>query len=535
MVRRLFMCASALALMFASAANAQDLSEGVAASDAWYVGVTTGASWPETSGLQGAAAGRFENDDPEVFGLVAIGRGMRGWRGELEGGWRQSDLGGLDGVPGTNGELTQFTAMINIVRDLAPFAAVRPFLGAGVGIAVSELEFNAPLVDVEDEDTAFAAQAIAGVAFKLTPNVALDVGYRYFWTDAADFGPVSFRNDFDRHEATVGLRFGFGAMQQPQRDTVVVVQQQPPQTQPPPPVIVPAPVPPPAPPPPSCPSTETEIYFGFDSATVDAQSRASIQNEVNQPAANCRRTFVVVGHTDSAGSQAYNERLALRRARAVQSVLISLGVPASEIRVESAGQRDLAVPTGDDVREPRNRRVVIRTERTPLTTAAPMGGPETRGAGTGAAPGGAFAPTPGTGSGTGSGTTPGTGTGTTPPGGSGTTPGTGPTTPRSTLNPSTSGTTGGVGAIGGSGTTGPGTGVGAPGGTGTTPGTTGSGARPPGSTTATPPDMGPSPRTGPSSTQTPTNPTEEDDTVEPEDDETGTGTGSSTSTQPGPY
>ena len=69
--------------------------------------------------------------------------------------------------------------------------------------------------------------------------------------------------------------------------------------------------------------------------------------------------IVVIGHTDTMGSDQVNDALALRRAEIVRSELIRRGVAAENIQAIGRGKRELAVPTPDNVAEPRNRRVVI--------------------------------------------------------------------------------------------------------------------------------------------------------------------------------
>jgi outer membrane protein OmpA-like peptidoglycan-associated protein len=69
--------------------------------------------------------------------------------------------------------------------------------------------------------------------------------------------------------------------------------------------------------------------------------------------------IVVIGHTDSVGSLATNDALALRRAQTVRNMLIAQGIPPVSIVAEGRGKRELLVPTGDGVSEPRNRRVEI--------------------------------------------------------------------------------------------------------------------------------------------------------------------------------
>ena len=67
----------------------------------------------------------------------------------------------------------------------------------------------------------------------------------------------------------------------------------------------------------------------------------------------------IAGHTDTAGSVALNDRLALSRARLVLQAVLDLGIEPDVVSVDSFGERDPLVPTGDGVDEPRNRRVEI--------------------------------------------------------------------------------------------------------------------------------------------------------------------------------
>ena len=69
--------------------------------------------------------------------------------------------------------------------------------------------------------------------------------------------------------------------------------------------------------------------------------------------------LVVVGHTDTVGERAFNERLGLARARAVAAALAAQGITVLSVVVESRGERELLVATPDESPEARNRRVVV--------------------------------------------------------------------------------------------------------------------------------------------------------------------------------
>ena len=69
--------------------------------------------------------------------------------------------------------------------------------------------------------------------------------------------------------------------------------------------------------------------------------------------------IVVTGHTDPVGPGPQNDQLSRRRAEELRQLLIQRGFPGQRIEAAGRGERDLAVPTADEVAEPRNRRVTI--------------------------------------------------------------------------------------------------------------------------------------------------------------------------------
>jgi outer membrane protein OmpA-like peptidoglycan-associated protein len=67
----------------------------------------------------------------------------------------------------------------------------------------------------------------------------------------------------------------------------------------------------------------------------------------------------VVGHTDTTGSNEFNTELSQKRAQSVKELLVQEGVPEQAIRTTSHGKENPLVVTGDNVYEPRNRRVEV--------------------------------------------------------------------------------------------------------------------------------------------------------------------------------
>ena len=119
-----------------------------------------------------------------------------------------------------------------------------------------------------------------------------------------------------------------------------------------------APVAPPAPPPPPPPADYT-VYFNFDSWTLTAEDLTVITNVINTARAGGQTHITVVGHTDTSGSVAYNQKLSVRRANVVVEALVDMGARRNAIVASGVGKTDLAVQTPDNTKEAKNRRAVI--------------------------------------------------------------------------------------------------------------------------------------------------------------------------------
>jgi outer membrane protein OmpA-like peptidoglycan-associated protein len=120
-----------------------------------------------------------------------------------------------------------------------------------------------------------------------------------------------------------------------------------------------APVSAPAPTPASATSADYTVYFDLDSWTLTAEDLAVITNAINTARAGGQSHITVVGHTDTSGSAAYNQRLSVRRANVVVEALVDMGARRAAIQASGVGKTDLAVPTPDGVKEAKNRRSVI--------------------------------------------------------------------------------------------------------------------------------------------------------------------------------
>ena len=101
------------------------------------------------------------------------------------------------------------------------------------------------------------------------------------------------------------------------------------------------------------------LYFDEGTTTLSPESKAVVDRMFSEIATRPAAEITVIGHTDSVGNDAYNDKLSLERAERVRQMLIGLGVPAQNITAAGRGKRDMVVPTAENVSEPRNRRVEI--------------------------------------------------------------------------------------------------------------------------------------------------------------------------------
>ena len=106
-------------------------------------------------------------------------------------------------------------------------------------------------------------------------------------------------------------------------------------------------------------ASDFTLLFDFDSWTLTAENLTVLTNVINSARSGGQSRINIVGHTDTSGSAAYNQALSVRRANVVVEALVNMGARRQAITATGVGENDLAVQTGDNVREEKNRRSVI--------------------------------------------------------------------------------------------------------------------------------------------------------------------------------
>lgn len=207
----------------------------------------------------------FDDDERDVFDLktkrgweaaLVLGYDFGGFRLEAEGSYKNlnvdrisSDLAGFDFddvTPGVqnrvdiDGDLKVKSLMANALVDLGPDDGLQFFVGGGVGIGWAD--FEGSFIDeedafIDDSDSAFAWQLMAGARLPLSDSVDIGVKYKYFNLDNLSIRNID-ENRFDTglssHSVLASLVFNFGGRERVQ-EVVPQLAPPPPQSPPPPP------------------------------------------------------------------------------------------------------------------------------------------------------------------------------------------------------------------------------------------------------------------------------------------------------------
>jgi outer membrane protein OmpA-like peptidoglycan-associated protein len=292
-----------------------------------YLGAGAGINFANDLDLSG---GNELDSDIGWAGIGTLGfRFGNGLRTEVEGGYRFND-GEINGI---SANTKTWNAMANLLYDLETSTFLEPYIGFGLGAVNTEM--------ANDSEWAFAYQGIAGMAFEVSDWVEPFIDYRYLGTAGLHADPLG--NDLDdeltNHTILAGVRVTFWQPRQAAEAPAAAAE--------------PAPVS-------QAPQCGNYIvFFEFDSAdlTPEAVNIIGLAATAARQAGSCKIT--VTGHTDTSGSQAYNENLSQRRAQNVAAALVSDGIAEGEIVVQWRGEAQPLVPTGDGVKEAQNRRVTI--------------------------------------------------------------------------------------------------------------------------------------------------------------------------------
>ena len=142
------------------------------------------------------------------------------------------------------------------------------------------------------------------------------------------------------------------------------------------PVPTPAPAPKPEPkpaPPPEAPKPAPEkpkpvaekitfaadVLFDFDKSVIKPEGRSKLDDLAGKAKGVNLEVVIAIGHADSIGSDAYNQRLSVRRAESVKAYLVSKGIEPNRVYTEGKGEKQPVASNKTKEGRQKNRRVEI--------------------------------------------------------------------------------------------------------------------------------------------------------------------------------
>ena len=367
MMRKLAIVLALASTALASPALARDKS--------WYVGIEGGGMIVEDIDydVTGTRTGVASVDHDYGYDVDAVmGYDFGGFRLETEVGYRRATVDGFSSTTLTNtgigagtvpagnydyagGSTSALSFMLNGLLDFGADDGIQGFVGGGVGVARVKANYalNNRADFLNDSDTVFAWQALAGIRAPLTDHIDATLKYRFFNAEnvkLVDVANNTFDGRFRSHSILGGVAYNFGEPAAP-----------PPPPPAPPPSPPPTPPPPPAPEPVVCSPGPFIVFFEWDKSDITPEAASILDNAITQYQSCGNARVMVAGFTDTSGTPRYNMGLSQRRADAVKAYMTSRSIPDGSITTEAFGeQRDkLRVQTADGVREVQNRRVEI--------------------------------------------------------------------------------------------------------------------------------------------------------------------------------
>ncbi|MFA4995480.1 MAG: OmpA family protein [Bdellovibrionales bacterium] len=316
----------------------------------WYVALGVGVVFPQDPTIYAGGVKRKGTDENNAFAFSKnVGYAFaNGFRLELEGYKNQINTETFNNATGF-GHMTNRILFANALYDFNNNSIFTPYIGAGFGADwVDVKNVGSAAARLDGDKIVGAYQAIVGAAAQLDANWALTADYRY----VASFDPkVSYtggtkgRISNASQNFIVGVRYSFGAdkpVAQPARAEAPVIKPRKAVK------AVVAPV-----------GQNFTVFFDFDKSTLTSEAKGIIAAAAKEFEKGGFAIIVVTGHTDTMGTEGYNNKLSVRRALAVKAELASLGVAAANIKDAGVGEGGLLVPTTEDVREAQNRRAEI--------------------------------------------------------------------------------------------------------------------------------------------------------------------------------
>ena len=118
----------------------------------------------------------------------------------------------------------------------------------------------------------------------------------------------------------------------------------------------------PAAPPPAAATKVTyaaDAFFDFDKSVLKAEGKAKLDDLVGKVKGINLEVIIAVGHTDSVGADAYNQKLSVKRSDAVKAYLVTKGIEKNRVYTEGKGEKQPVADNNTAAGRSKNRRVEI--------------------------------------------------------------------------------------------------------------------------------------------------------------------------------
>ncbi len=102
-----------------------------------------------------------------------------------------------------------------------------------------------------------------------------------------------------------------------------------------------------------------DAFFDFDKSVLKAEGKAKLDDLVSKMSGINLEVIIAVGHTDSVGTDAYNQKLSVRRSEAVKAYLVQKGIEKNRVYTEGKGEKQPVADNKTAEGRAKNRRVEI--------------------------------------------------------------------------------------------------------------------------------------------------------------------------------
>lgn len=345
------------------------------ANSAWYIGAGVGQSrasidqerLTRSLSANGASLSSFKVDERDLAFKLLVGKQLNPYFA-VEAGYFDLGKFGFDATTSQNGRLVGEAGFRGVNMDLLgqlPLSERFSLLGrVGMNYAKASTHFSGnrlfAVTNPNPSERKLNAKAGLGLEYKFSEALALRTEVeRYRVNDA-----VGNRGDVDLASVSLVYKLGRPVASRPLPAAPMAPAA--PSAAPAPPIVQPAP---------AVPvvvsekvSFAAEALFDFDKAVVKPEGKAALDDLLAKLQGMNTEVMVTVGHTDSVGSDAYNQKLSLRRAEAVKAYIVSKGVDGARVYTEGKGESQAVADNKTAEGRAKNRRVTVEVVGTRSVT-----------------------------------------------------------------------------------------------------------------------------------------------------------------------